>query len=57
MRQHGPSRHLVAEIDGEWLYGRGAEDMKAAIACFVQAVEESGFDGSKGSISLLITGG
>jgi len=41
------------------LYGRGAVDMKGAIACFVAAalryVARTGFT-SKGSISLLITG-
>ncbi len=41
------------------LYGRGAVDMKGAIACFVSAagryLSESG-DGLKGSISMLITG-
>lgn len=43
-------------IDGR-LFGRGAADMKGAIACFVAAVSrflESG--PAKGSISLLITG-
>lgn len=40
------------------LYGRGASDMKGAVACFVAAAEQfstarTGFDGS---ISLLITG-
>jgi succinyl-diaminopimelate desuccinylase len=45
-------------IDG-MLYGRGAVDMKGAIACFVTAVaeflEERG-DNFKGTISLMITG-
>jgi succinyl-diaminopimelate desuccinylase len=47
------------EIIGETLYGRGASDMKGAIACFAAAAARflaergSGFDGS---ISLLITG-
>ena len=40
-------------IDG-FLYGRGAADMKGAIACFVAAVER--FAGTGESISLLITG-
>jgi len=41
-------------IDGT-LYGRGAADMKGAIACFVAAVARLG-DQHRGSISLLITG-
>ncbi|MES2984957.1 MAG: succinyl-diaminopimelate desuccinylase [Pseudomonadota bacterium] len=40
-------------IDGE-LYGRGAEDMKGAIAAFMIAVRELG-DAHAGSISMLIT--
>ena len=45
-----------ATIRGDYLIGRGAEDMKGAIAAFVTAV--SGFSSKpfKGSISLLITG-
>ncbi len=47
-----------AEIVGDRLYGRGAEDMKGAIAAFVAAVarviHERG--APAGSISLLITG-
>ena len=48
-----------AEIIDGVLYGRGATDMKTAVACFVEAAarflahNESGFGGS---ISLLITG-
>ncbi|MFZ1413638.1 MAG: succinyl-diaminopimelate desuccinylase [Defluviicoccus sp.] len=48
----------AAVIDGR-LYGRGAVDMKGAIACFVEAVRRLTGDGrraSEGSISLLITG-
>lgn len=44
------------EIDGN-LYGRGAADMKTAIAAFIEAIREyiaDGFEG--GSISLMITG-
>lgn len=48
-----------AEIHDGVLYGRGAVDMKTAIACFVAAtarfLDEAG-DGFSGSISYLITG-
>jgi succinyl-diaminopimelate desuccinylase len=48
-----------AEIENGILYGRGAVDMKGAIACFVSAalrhIDKAGNDGA-GSISLLITG-
>ena len=46
-----------AVVDGE-LVGRGASDMKGAIACFVAATERfvGENDGVPGSISLLITG-
>jgi succinyl-diaminopimelate desuccinylase len=43
-------------VDGT-LFGRGAADMKSAIACFIAAVERVLAKGApKGSISLLITG-
>ena len=48
----------AAVIDGR-LYGRGAADMKGAIACFVEAVRRLTGCGQRtpaGSISLLITG-
>jgi succinyl-diaminopimelate desuccinylase len=47
-----------AEIAGGMMYGRGAVDMKGAIACFVAAVARHQATGAKipGSISLLITG-
>ncbi len=49
---------FAADIKDGVLYGRGAEDMKGAIACFVTAisqfVEEAGTDFG-GSVSLLIT--
>jgi succinyl-diaminopimelate desuccinylase len=47
-----------AEIDGAYLYGRGAVDMKGAIACFIAAVARHQAAGGAvpGSISLLITG-
>lgn len=50
---------FAAEIDGGALYGRGASDMKGAIACFTAAaldyVKSRGRE-IDGSISLLITG-
>jgi succinyl-diaminopimelate desuccinylase len=49
--RHDP---FAAEIKGGVLYGRGATDMKSAIAAFVAAVARRG--APKGSISLLITG-
>lgn len=49
---------FAAEIAEGRLYGRGAEDMKAAIAAFIAAsarhIEKHGM--SKGSISFLLTG-
>ena len=45
---------FAAEIKDGMLYGRGAADMKSAIAAFVAAVAKS--PTPKGSISLLITG-
>ena len=49
---------FAADVIDECLYGRGAADMKGAIACFVSAVarhlDRSG--NPAGSISLLITG-
>jgi succinyl-diaminopimelate desuccinylase len=45
-----------AEIDGGLLYGRGAADMKSAIAAFVAAAARHLAHGTKGSIALLITG-
>jgi succinyl-diaminopimelate desuccinylase len=49
--RHDP---FAAEIAGGVLYGRGANDMKSAIAAFVAAVAHHG--APKGSVSLLITG-
>ena len=51
---HGP---FAAEVEDGMLYGRGASDMKGAIAAFVAAVAR--LDAARagaGSISLLITG-
>ncbi|MGH7248553.1 MAG: succinyl-diaminopimelate desuccinylase, partial [Pseudomonadota bacterium] len=51
---------FAGAIEGETLYGRGAVDMKGAIACFIAAALDhlaaNGGKPSKGSISLLITG-
>src|SRR5262245_22804433 len=50
---------FAAEIDGSTLYGRGAVDMKGAVACAVAASIDhlAARDGKpKGSISFLITG-
>lgn len=44
------------ERRGELLYGRGAVDMKSAIAAFVAAVARAGADAGPGMLSLLITG-
>ena len=43
-------------IKGNYLIGRGANDMKASIACFIAAVSKFKTKKFKGSISLLITG-
>ena len=44
-------------VVGDHLYGRGAADMKGAIACFVAALARlSEADAANGSLSLLITG-
>ena len=45
-----------ADIAGSVLYGRGAVDMKGAIAAFVAAVSEISPADQTGSISFLITG-
>lgn len=47
---------FAAEVRDGVLYGRGAADMKSAIAAFVAAAERQIAKGLKGSISLLITG-
>jgi succinyl-diaminopimelate desuccinylase len=45
---------FVPEVRGELLYGRGAVDMKGAIAAFVSALDR--IMQSRGTISLIITG-
>lgn len=45
-----------AEVRQGRLYGRGAADMKSAVASFVAAAQRLVADGFQGSISLLITG-
>jgi succinyl-diaminopimelate desuccinylase len=50
---------FAAVVDQGWLIGRGAADMKAAIACFAAAADQflqARGDGFDGSISFLITG-
>ena len=47
---------FAAEIRDGRLYGRGAADMKSAVAAFAAAAERVVRDGFRGSISLLITG-
>ena len=48
---------FAAQVEDGVLYGRGASDMKGAIAAFVAAVARLGATGAgSGSISLLITG-
>ncbi|OJY69644.1 MAG: succinyl-diaminopimelate desuccinylase [Sphingobium sp. 66-54] len=44
------------ERRGELLYGRGAVDMKGAIAAFVAAIARAGANAQPGTLSLLITG-
>lgn len=52
--KHGP---FDARIENGMLFGRGAADMKSAIAAFVAAVARLDQEGEpQGSISLLITG-
>ncbi|MFC0303165.1 succinyl-diaminopimelate desuccinylase [Rhizorhabdus histidinilytica] len=45
---------FVPEVRGELLYGRGAVDMKGAIAAFIAAAAR--LEGHPGTISLIITG-
>ena len=47
---------FAAEIAEATLYGRGAADMKSAIACFLAAVKQFTEAGGTGAIALLITG-
>ncbi|HUJ04105.1 MAG TPA: succinyl-diaminopimelate desuccinylase, partial [Rhizomicrobium sp.] len=47
---------FAAEVKNGVLFGRGAADMKSAIAAFIAAAERQIAKGMKGSISLLITG-
>tara|TARA_B100000029_G_scaffold409849_1_gene411554 strand:+ start:49 stop:1212 length:1164 start_codon:yes stop_codon:yes gene_type:complete len=44
------------KVIGKYLIGRGANDMKASVACFISAVSKFKSKKFKGSISLLITG-
>ncbi|MEG3088710.1 succinyl-diaminopimelate desuccinylase [Sphingomonas sp. PB4P5] len=47
---------FAAELRGGLLYGRGAVDMKGAIAAFVAAIPAQLEGGGDGTISLIITG-
>ena len=47
---------FAAEIKDGMLFGRGAVDMKGAIAAFVAAASRTAADAQTGSLSLLITG-
>jgi succinyl-diaminopimelate desuccinylase len=49
---------FAADVEGGFMYGRGAVDMKGGIACFVAAVARhvAEHGSPKGSVSLLITG-
>jgi succinyl-diaminopimelate desuccinylase len=49
---------FAAEVSGGKLYGRGAADMKGAIACFVAAVDrlKAAHPDFAGSIGMIITG-
>ena len=49
-----PANPFAARIDDGMLVGRGANDMKSAIAAFVAAI--SAIDHKRGTLSLLITG-
>ena len=44
------------KVKGKYLIGRGANDMKASVACFIAAVSKFKSKKFKGSISMLITG-
>jgi succinyl-diaminopimelate desuccinylase len=52
----GAWRHppFAAHLEGGIVHGRGAADMKSAIACFIAAASRP--PGARGSLSLLITG-
>lgn len=53
----GAWRHppFAAAIEDGWLYGRGAADMKGAIAAFVSAATRPQITPSTGGLSLLLT--
>ncbi len=52
---HGwASQAFAPEIRGDLLYGRGAVDMKGAVACFIAALED--IPAEAGTVSLIITG-
>ncbi|MBI2999984.1 MAG: M20/M25/M40 family metallo-hydrolase [Deltaproteobacteria bacterium] len=49
-------RPLPSEVDGEWLYGTGVENMKAGIACYLGAVEALQRAGIRLAGDILIAG-
>ncbi len=48
------SEAFAPEVRGELLYGRGAVDMKGAVACFIAALAD--IPAEAGTVSLIITG-
>jgi succinyl-diaminopimelate desuccinylase len=47
---------FAGAVDGDTLYGRGAQDMKGAIAAMIAAALDWAADGAPGRLSLLLTG-
>lgn len=50
---HAP---FAADVDGDTLYGRGAQDMKGALAAMVAAGTDWAMSGTPGRLSFVITG-
>jgi succinyl-diaminopimelate desuccinylase len=47
---------FAAAVDGDTLYGRGAQDMKGAVAAMIAAAADWAASGASGRVSFLITG-
>lgn len=47
---------FAAKVDGDTLYGRGAQDMKGAVAAMIAAGADWAASGAPGRLSFLITG-